>query len=244
MRYAICFTPRPNDLLTLAAANWLGRNVYSGEMTSPAVVRGMCLQEVAFYTAVPRRYGFSGSLKAPFRLREGVTEAGLLRDLLHFCGKFRPFEIPRLVIARLDGAFGLVPSDRCPALCELAAAVVQEFDSYREPLNEAELDRCDPGGLSASEFANLHRWGCPHVLDDFRFQMMLTGPAGQADAPRLARALDELFAPVLSLRVPFANIALLVEEGSGGPFRVHSLHPLGKVSARKAASAPELAAAI
>lgn len=32
-----------------------------------------------------------------------------------------------------------------------------------------------------------------------------------------------------------SNIALMIEEGTGGPFRVHSLHPMGKVSARKIA---------
>ena len=35
MRYAICFTPSASDPLTLVAANWLGRNIYSGEMVDP-----------------------------------------------------------------------------------------------------------------------------------------------------------------------------------------------------------------
>jgi hypothetical protein len=235
MRYAISFTPPASDPLTLAAGSWLGRSIYSGDMLLPAGVSGLCLQEIAFYTAVPRRYGFNGSLKAPFRLRDGMSETGLLRDLMHFSGRFRPFVIPRLEIARLGNAFGLVPSSRCAALDELAAAVVQDFDRYREPLNEAEIDRCDPGGLSAAEFANLYRWGCPHVLDEFRFQMMLTGPVGQADVPRMERALGDFFKPLLTVPVSVASIALLTEEGAGGPYRVHSLHPIGKVSARKLA---------
>jgi hypothetical protein len=235
MRYAICFTPPASDPLTLVAANWLGRNIYSGAMVEPPAIRGLGIHEIAFHTAVPRRYGFNGTLKAPFRLADETSEPALLRDLMRFSGTVAPFEIPRLEIARLDNAFGLVPSHPSAALSHLAAALVQEFDRYRAPLTEAEIDRCDPDGLSAAQFANLHRWGCAHVMDEFRFQMMLTGQIGQNDLQRIEQVLRDFFEPVLAEPVPVSNIALIMEEGAGGPFRVHSLHPMGKVSARKSA---------
>jgi len=40
---------------------------------------------------------------------------------------------------------------------------------------------------------------------------------------------------VLCEPVTVSNVALMIEEGTGGPFRVHSLHPMGKVSVRKIA---------
>jgi hypothetical protein len=235
MRHAICFTPSASDPLTLAAANWLGRNVYSGAMIDPPAIRGLGIQEISYHTAVPRRYGFHGALKAPFRLADETAEPALLRDLMRFSGTLAPFEIPRLEVARLGNAFGLVPSYPCASLSYLAAALVQEFDRYRAPLTEAEIDRCDPDGLSATQFANLHRWGCAHVMDEFRFQMMLTGPVGQNDMARIEQALRTFFEPVLAGPIPVSNIALMTEEGTGGPFRVHSLHPMGKVGARKSA---------
>jgi len=235
MRYAICFTPPASDPLTLAAAEWLGRSVYSGETADPPAVRGLALQEIAFYTAVPRRYGFGGVLKAPFRLREGSTESGLLRDLMHFSGMFSPFVIPPLRVARHHDLFGLMPVQPSAELDDLAASVVEHFDRYRAPLSEAEIERCDPDGLSGLQFANLCRWGSAHVMEEFRFHMPLTGPVAQKDAGRMELALKSLFDPLLTQPVLFGNIALMVEEGTGGPFRVHSLHPMGKIGARKIA---------
>lgn len=235
MRYAICFTPSASDPLTLVAASWLGRNVYSGEMVDPPAVRGLGIHEIAFHTAVPRRYGFHGALKPPFRLAEDASETAMLRDLMRFSGTFSPFEMPRLEVARLGCAFGLVPSEPCQQLNFLAAALVQGFDHYRAPLTEAEIERIDPDGLSAAQFVNLHRWGHPDILDEFRFQMMLTGSVNLADLSRMERVLREFFEPSLTGPVLVSNVALMVEEGAGGPFRVHSLHPMGKISARKIA---------
>jgi hypothetical protein len=235
LRYAICFTPTAGDPLTLAAASWLGRNVYSGAMIDPPAISGLGIQEIAFHTAVPRRYGFHGVLKAPFKLQDATAEPALLRDLMRFSGTLAPFEIPNLEVARFGNVLGLVPSYPSASLNYLAAAIVQEFDRYRAPLTEDEIDRCDPDGLSASQFTNLHRWGCAHVMDEFRFHMPLTGPVYQGDIARMERALREFFEPVLSAPIAVSNIALMMEEGMGGPFRVHSLHPMGKVSARKIA---------
>jgi len=235
MRYAICFTPSASDPLTLVAANWLGRNVYSGEMVDPPAIRGLGIHEIAFYTAVPRRYGFMGLLKAPFRLADDMSEAALLRELMRFSGTVAPFEIPKLEVARLGGALGLVPSAPSQQMNFLAASLVQAFDHYRAPLTEAEFERIDPDGLSATQFAKLHRWCHPHVMDEFRLEMMVPGTVSASVIKRIERVLRDFFEPALAAPLPVSNIALMMEDGSGGPFRVHSLHPMGKVSARKIA---------
>ncbi|MBB2673487.1 DUF1045 domain-containing protein [Rhizobium sophoriradicis] len=235
MRYAICFTPPASDPLSLVAANWLGRNVYSGDMLEPPAVRGLGIHEIAFHTAVPRRYGFHGVLKAPFHLSADMSESQLLRDLMRFAGTFAPFQISRLEIARLGSFYSLMPSAPCEQIQYLASAIVQEFDRYRAPLSEADIERSDPDGLSAAQFANLHRWGNPYVMNEFRFHMPVTGSINAIDMPRIEAALRTIFEPVLKVPVMVSNVALMIEEGTGGPFRVHSLHPMGKVSARRIA---------
>ncbi|ANL73221.1 hypothetical protein AMC83_CH03271 [Rhizobium phaseoli] len=235
MRYAICFTPPASDPLSLVAANWLGRNVYSGDMLEPPAVRGLSIHEIAFHTAVPRRYGFHGVMKAPFYLSGDMSESQLLRDLMRFAGTFAPFQISRLEIARLGSFYSLMPSAPCEQIQYLASAIVQEFDRYRAPLSEADIERSDPDGLSAAQFANLHRWGNPYVMDEFRFHMPVTGSINAVDMPRIESALRKIFEPVLKEPVMVSNVALMIEEGTGGPFRVHSLHPMGKVSARRIA---------
>ncbi|MBX4925069.1 DUF1045 domain-containing protein [Rhizobium binae] len=235
MRYAICFTPPASDPLSLVAANWLGRNVFSGDMLEPPAVRGLGIHEIAFHTAVPRRYGFHGVLKAPFHLSGDMSESQLLRDLMRFAGTLAPFQISRLEIARLGSFYSLMPSAPCEQIEYLASAIVQEFDRYRAPLSEADIERSDPDGLSAAQFANLHRWGNPYVMDEFRFHMPVTGSINAIDLPRIESALRTVFEPVLKEPVMVSNVALMIEEGTGGPFRVHSLHPMGKVSARRIA---------
>ncbi|MBY2938704.1 DUF1045 domain-containing protein [Rhizobium leguminosarum] len=235
MRYAICFTPPASDPLSLVAANWLGRNVFSGDMMEPPAVRGLGIHEIAFHTAVPRRYGFHGVLKAPFHLSHDMPESQLLRDLMRFSGTFVPFRIPRIEVARLGNFYSLLPSTPCEQIQYLASAIVQEFDRFRAPLSEAEIERSDPDGLSATQFSNLHRWGNPYVMEEFRFHMPVTGPVNAIDMPRIEPVLRRIFEPVLCEPVMVSNVALMIEEGTGGPFRVHSLHPMGKVSARKIA---------
>ncbi|MCV9961407.1 DUF1045 domain-containing protein [Pararhizobium sp. BT-229] len=233
MRYAIYYTPSMYDPLSVAAASWLGRNVYSGEAPDAPSVSGFSRQELAFHTAVPRRYGFHGTIKAPFHLHPDTSEAALLKALLHFAGTVTPFEIPRMEIARLGEFFGLAPSTPCEQMNHLAASVVQAFDTFRAPLSDAEIERRDPDRLTAPQFSNLHRWGYPYVMDEFRFHMMLTGPVHPNLNARFETALRELFGPLLSEPLKISSLALFVEPEPGAPLRVHSQHPLGKLSAHR-----------
>lgn len=235
MRYAIQFTPPPHDPLGIAASHWLGRNVFSGEVMEPPAIRGMGIHDIAYNTALPRRCGFHANFKAPFRLAPETSEQMLLRDLMRFAGTHNPIRITRLEVVRLGNFFGLAPSFPSQAINFLAAAVVQEFDRYRAPMTDAEFERADTGDLSATQFANLHRWGNPYVMDEFRFHVALTGPLAPADMPRFEQALRGYFDPLLEAPVDIANLALLVEEEPGAPFLVHSLHPMGRVAARKSA---------
>ncbi|WP_034883001.1 hypothetical protein M728_002339 [Ensifer sp. WSM1721] len=232
MRYAICFTPPMGDPLSAAAASWLGRSVYSGEPVELPALAGLAVSDVAFHTAVPRRFGFHAMIMAPFRLAPDMDEAQLLKALMLFTSAEAPFEIERMEVARLSQCFGLVPAVPSQAMHLLAARVVQAFDRFRAPLGEDEIERADPDRLTAPQFTNLHRWGDPYVMDEYRFHMKLTGPLNADVGRRLEPALRGLFEPLLSGPLRIESLALFIEPETGAPMRVHSQHPLGKISAR------------
>ncbi|MGV8938036.1 MAG: DUF1045 domain-containing protein [Allorhizobium sp.] len=235
MRYAIFYTPPAHDPLALAAASWLGRNVYSGEPVEPPPLCGFGLHEIAYYTAVPRRSGFHACLKSPFQLQDGIGEAALLRAIMRFAGTLEPFNIPRLEIGRIGDTYALVPGEPCSRLNCLASAVVEEFNPYGAALSEHEIERANPDRLTAAQFDNLHRFGQPFVMEEFRFHMPLTGSVDTRDFSRFEKALHTHFDPLLEAPVAVTNLALFIEREPGAPFVVHSLHPMGRVAARRSA---------
>ena len=226
MRYAIFFVPPSNDPLTRVATNWLGRNAFTDETVEAPAITGLNDAEIAYHTAAPRRYGFHGTLKAPFRLAGEASEPELVEAMTAFAATVRAFEIPQLTIERIGSFFALVPSEPVADLNDLAGRAVRDFDCFRAPLSEAEVERRAPQKLTPPQLANLQRWGYPYVFDEFRFHMTLTGPVGAGDAARVEQALHAFFDPVLSEPVEVRNIALFTEAERGAPFQVHSLFPL------------------
>jgi putative phosphonate metabolism protein len=235
MRYAVYFTPPKESPLTRLAAAWLGRDPFTGAVMTPPAVSGLTPVEIAFHTAAARRYGFHATLKAPFHLATGETDASLAGAVAKFATEVESFAIPRLAIGQLDGFFALLPAAPVSALHRLANDVVRAFDRFRSPLSEAEIERRNPDALSAEEFQNLHRWGYPYVFDAFRFHMTLTGRVSAGEGQRVRAALEEVFGAVLAAPVPVDGIALFVEPEPGAPFAVHSYSPFAPQRERKSA---------
>lgn len=235
MRYAIYFTPGPDDALTRIAANWLGRDPFTGAAHEAPANGRLSATEVAFHTAAPRRYGFHATLKAPFRLADGESEAALDEALADYAATLEPVVLPRLVVGQLDGFFALVPGEASPALNRFAGDIVSAFEPFRAPLTDAEIERRNPDALSQAEFRNLCQWGYPYVFDSFRFHMTLTGRVGAEEAPRLRATIDETFAAELERPFAVDRLALFVEREPGAPFIVHSHYALGRHTERKTA---------
>lgn len=223
MRYAVYFTPPPQAPLAEAAARWLGRDAFSGAELPPGDVPGIAPENWRVATMEPRRYGFHATLKAPFRLAEGRQEEQLIAALESFAAERRPFAGPRLAIEAIDGFLALVPAEGSPDLENLAAEAVKTFEPFRAALTEAEIARRRPERLSPPERENLTRWGYPHVFDQFRFHMTLTGSLDAGDLPRFRQALGPRFAPLLDLPLAVDAVALFAEPGPGAPFTVRAL---------------------
>ncbi|EJN03911.1 DUF1045 domain-containing protein [Phyllobacterium sp. YR531] len=235
MRYAIYFTPPSSDPLLKVAANWLGRNAFTGQPVRAPQIRNLAHEEITKLTESARRYGFHATLKAPFHLADGLEERELLSALMHFASSMKPVEIPKLKIANLDGFFALIPDEPVAKLNQLANDIVVAFDRFRAPPSAQEVARRNPERMSVSERRNLEQWGYPYVFDDFRFHMTLTNPVAEPEQERISQMLSEFLEPVLEEPVEINNIALFTEAEPGAPFEVHSLHPLAGTNIRKTA---------
>lgn len=222
-RYAIYYAPAPDTALARFGAAWIGRDAATGQAVAQPEVPGL---DIAAATAFPRLYGFHATLKAPFSLAAGCTEAALAEALAGFAAMRSPVAVPPLHLAILDGFTALVPGAPCPALDRLAADCVRAFAPFRAPASEADRQRRLAGGLTARQIANLDRWGYPYVMEDFQFHMTLTGrlpPEGQQVA---LAALAPLAAPHCRAPLILDALALFHQPEREAPFRMLGRFPL------------------
>ena len=235
MRYAIYFAPEPASSFEALAASWLGRDAATGKCVEHPDLNGLGASELAEITGPARRYGFHATLKAPFRLAEGVSEADMVAAMEVFAGRTDAFEIPSLRVGRLEGFLALVPAGPAPALNAFANSVVEAFEPLRAPLTDREIERRNPESLSSGELRNLMRWGYPYVFDRFRFHMTLTTRLAEPGITRIEAAASAHFAPVLAGPVAVRELTLFVEPEPGAPFEIHSRTPLALGQHRKTA---------
>lgn len=225
MRVAVYASPAPGSALARLAADWLGRDAFSGAPTRPAdPTRDHLVAEAA-------RYGFHATLRAPFRPREGVDLSALSDRLAALCAGRPAPVIAALALARLGDFFALVPEQPEVALKKLESDVLDAFEPVRAPPDAAEIARRRPDRLSPRQRELLDVWGYPFVHDEFRFHMTLTGPV-QGPAESLQRDLAERFASVLGRPLALDGLGLFVEPEAGTPFRVHSFHPFEPIVAQ------------
>ena len=228
MRYALYTTPAQNDPLAEAAARWLGRDAFTDERFEPPPVEGLETTTPLSLRADPVRYGFHGTMKAPFRLAEGRREDELVAALDAFARETVPVAIQELVIRRLGSFFAFVPNERVAALDSLAERTVIAFEAFRAPLAEAEIARRRTAGLTLVEEENLVRWGYPYVFDAFRYHMTLTGRVPRDEAEAVEKALAAWFADFVGKPFVVDRLALFVEPEPGAPFRVRHQAMLGE----------------
>lgn len=235
MRYALYFTPGRDHPLTVAVANWLGRDAFDNARPPVAETHGLDADELSRWTAEPRRYGFHATLVAPFRLRQGFDERDVIRAAALFAVQSARPSAQQLTIARLDSFLALVPASSNGELKALAGSAVDCFCSLRAPLTEQEIARRNPDRLTKRQRAYLDRYGYPYVKDEFRFHMTLTSPVSATEAARIEPILARLLAPILVAPVAIDAVTLFVEPEPGAPFTVHSTYRLSANETRETA---------
>lgn len=210
MRYAIYLTPPPEATLAEAAATWLGRSPFRPGTMTPAAP-----EEASPH--VPARYGFHATLRAPFHLADGVSEADLLATFAAFAAAQPPLR-PVLTIATLSRFLAFRSDDA--GLAGSAEASLAAFEPLRAPLSEADRARRDPDTLDERGRELLERWGYPFVMERFVFHMTLSGPlASAADVEAVRTAARAHFGALDGAAHPLVH-AVYREDEPGGPFSI------------------------
>ena len=207
-RFAIYYVPPEGPLAEFGAA-WLGWDVLGGSEPVQFDLPG--LHDI---TVTPRKYGFHGTLKPPFRLKDGQTRAGLETAAADLAASLAPAVCGGLGLTRLGRFLALTPHGDTEGLSRIAAACVRDLDGFRAPAGAAELARRRKPGLSPRQDACLTRWGYPYVLEEFRFHLTLSGRLAKDDLPRW-RATLERHLPDLSGPFVMDQIALCGERADG-----------------------------
>ncbi len=215
-RYAVYFVPPETAEWCRFGTAWLGWDLVRGAGVRHPETAGL---DVSAITEVPRKYGLHATVKPPFRLAEGMTEGGLRTACDMLAARCAPVRLDGLAIARLGRFLALRPKGDESALNTLAAKWVRDLDGFRAAPSEAELARRRASGLNAAQEENLMRWGYPHVMDEFRFHITLSGKLDRDLADRVHEHLESRLGPLLPAPFEIGELAL-VGEGEDGHFRM------------------------
>jgi len=226
-RYAVYFAPEAGSAFEALGASAIGRNARTGETVAIAPVDGLDGETLIGLTASPRRYGFHGTLKAPFRLADGISTGDLYNEVGQLAARCRAFTAAPLRVGILSGFVAIVPDGPNDDLVDLAARCVTALDHLRAPLTPEERARRNPDRLSARQAELLDQFGYPYVLDEYRFHMTLSEKTGAGVAARIAAARRIDFACVLVSGFRVSSISVFVEESPGAPFMNVQQFPLG-----------------
>lgn len=207
-RFAIYYVP-PRGPLSTFGATWLGWDVASGTEVPQFDLTGL-----GDITMTPRKYGFHGTLKPPFRLAEGQTVGALETAAAVLAAGQKPAVCDGLDLSKLGRFLALTPRGDVSDLQRVAAACVQDIDTFRAPAGEAELERRRKAGLNDRQDALLTAWGYPYVLEEFRFHLTLSGQIPQGE---IAGWIDRVRNHLPDLSEPFVvdQIALCGERDDG-----------------------------
>ncbi|MBI4995796.1 MAG: DUF1045 domain-containing protein [Rhodocyclales bacterium] len=215
-RYAIYYAPADGSALALAGSRWLGRDAASGTTLDQPPCPGLTPARLAELTAGARRYGFHGTLKPPFRLREGRTADELGRAVAALAARQRRFHFT-LRLATLAGFFAWLPAEAHDEIAAVASACVTGLEEFRAPPDELELAR-RRRGLNPNQAALLQRWGYPYVLDEFRFHLTLSDAVAGNEAAAMHAALEDYSERHARGAVAFDALCLFVEPAPGADF--------------------------
>lgn len=217
-RFAIYYLP-PEGALAAFGAAWLGWDCVEARTVPSLDVPGL-----DGATKTPRKYGFHGTLKPPFRLAEGKDLTGLQDAVAQMAANCTPAQSDGLALTALGRFLALTPVGDMSGIARVAATCVESLDAFRALASEAELARRRNARLSDRQEELLERWGYPYVMDQFHFHMTLTG---RLLVDRIDHWTKTALAHLPPLPAPFVmDEVALVGEREDGRFEVIQRHPL------------------
>lgn len=219
-RYAVYYAPEKGSPLAQLGNRWLGRDPECYADLSPPDNMDLSTDLFEKYTATPKRYGFHGTLKAPFRLCETASYFDLDTALEKLAQTLPPACAGNLKLKAFSDFFALVPSGTCDEINLLSARCVEALDVYRRPLESYELDRRRLANLTPKQDAYLEKWGYPYVFDEFRFHLTLTGNVPETLHAEFRALIKSWMTPVFNAPFKVSEICLFGDPGGGLPFKL------------------------
>ncbi|TDY22678.1 putative phosphonate metabolism protein [Paraburkholderia sp. BL6665CI2N2] len=216
-RFAVYYAPSRESAWWRAGSAWLARDAESGERCEAPQPSDLARPLVEL-TEAPRRYGWHGTLVAPFRLADGVTQAHVLQATREWARTQSAFALP-VEAATLGDFVALRPADAQgeAGIRAVAASALQTLGRLRAPASAVDRARRLAAPLSERQRALLIEWGYPYVFDEFRFHMTLSNSLADAEERATLVAWWRARTPALGpLLVDQA--ALFVEPAPGEPF--------------------------
>ncbi len=179
-RFAIYYAPARASGWWDAGSTWLARDAESGTSLVPHDAPALS-QPLAQLTASPRRYGWHGTLVAPFHLAEHVSVADLLEVSENWAQAQVPFALA-VEAATLGDFVALRPATPSgdQQMRALAADALRTFTPLRVAPSRADIAKRMAAPLTERQRELLVEWGYPYVLDEFRFHMTVSNSLDNA----------------------------------------------------------------
>jgi putative phosphonate metabolism protein len=215
-RYAIYYAAPHGSALDRFGVEHLGYDAWNGDDVPFPDSMPPDWREL---TSDPRKYGFHATLKAPFALAPGKSEADLLAACTDFACTPRQIPVITPVVDSISGFIAVVPAQPSDELTRLAADCVRAFDPFRAPLTAEERARRKPEMLTERHRDYLDRWGYPYVMEEFRFHMTLTGWLESSRRGSVLDILSKRFQEIGLMLLEINGIALFKQMDSKSRFR-------------------------
>lgn len=226
-RYAIYFAPKARSALAHFGNHWLGRDPETGALLLRPDLSGLQAQQLLAWTKSPSRYGFHGTLKPPFFLKEGRDFADLDRAVTALAAKQKAFSLGSLTVKQIGRFLALCPKEQSEELRALASTCVKELDDFRKPASSDELARRRAKGLTNRQENYLQDYGYPYVHEEFRFHLTLSDALEETALSKLNTTLETVTKDAVQEPVMVDEICLFGDPGNNGPFRLLKRYGFG-----------------
>lgn len=191
-RYAIYFSPADDSALARYGERVLRRT--AGNQSIELSLDDYTDRSVMhMLSSTPAHYGFHATLKAPFHLRPDASVSQLLEVAESLAARHSMITMDSLSPKLLSGFMALCFETQPAAIEHLAEQCLKEFEPFRAPLTQKDIDRRNPDQLNEVQRGYLNQYGYPFVLSEFQFHLTLTGKLDVAKHPDYIDWLYELY---------------------------------------------------
>ena len=207
-RYAIYYAPLENSELDIFGKCWLGWDPYKGSQTTKSDFSKLPdFEKFSKFVVAPKQYGFHGTIKAPFRLKDGFTYNDLENQVGEISKQIHSFYLDQLIIKKLGNFIGLIPTNNLKVNA-VSNKFVKELDYLRDELSESEIKKRKPHKLTSNQKQLLFKWGYPYVFNEFKFHLTLTSKLNNVEIDDVFKSLQNILKQVNLSKINFNNICI------------------------------------